>query len=93
MVDDFYEFGMKILDPSCGSGIFLVQIILEILNSQNSLPAKVKAIANVYGFDVNPLAIITTKANIFLIIRALTNFYPHSRSSPNTSKVWGEIVD
>ena len=67
MLDDFYEFGSKILDPSCGSGNFLIRIIVKILDSQNSLSDKIKAIENVFGFDVNPLAIITTKVNILLL--------------------------
>lgn len=67
MIEDFYEFGLKILDPSCGSGNFLIGIILKILNSQQSLSNKIKAINQVYGFDVNPLAIITTKVSILLL--------------------------
>ena len=67
MIEDFYEFGLKILDPSCGSGNFLIRIIIKILDSQNSLINKIKAINNVFGFDINPLAIITTKVNILLL--------------------------
>ncbi len=67
MIDDFYKIGLKILDPSCGSGNFLVNIFIKIINSQNSISLKIKAITNVYGFDLNPLAIITSKTNIFLI--------------------------
>jgi len=67
MIDDFYEFGLKILDPTCGSGNFLVNIIIKIFNSQNPLSLKIKAISKVFGFDINPLAIITAKANIFLL--------------------------
>jgi len=67
MIDDFYEFGLKILDPSCGSGTFLVKVIIKILDSQNPISLKIKAISNVYGFDVNPLAIATSKANIILL--------------------------
>ena len=68
MLIDYYKFGLKILDPTCGSGIFLVNIIIKILNSQNPNSLKIKAITNVFGFDVNPLAIITSKANIFLLL-------------------------
>ena len=67
MIEDFYEFGSKILDPSCGSGNFLIRIIIKILESKNSLTDKIKAINNVFGFDINPLAIITTKVNILLL--------------------------
>ncbi|MHA1932641.1 MAG: HsdM family class I SAM-dependent methyltransferase, partial [Promethearchaeota archaeon] len=68
MIDDFYNFRLRILDPSCGSGNFLVNIIIKILNSQNPISSKIKAINNVYGFDVNPLAIITSRVNILLIL-------------------------
>ncbi|MCJ7650730.1 MAG: SAM-dependent methyltransferase, partial [Candidatus Lokiarchaeota archaeon] len=33
MVDDSYALGMKILDPSCGSGTFLIEILLKILRA------------------------------------------------------------
>jgi hypothetical protein len=67
MIDDFYEFGLKILDPSCGSGMFLANIVVKILNSQKPNSVKIEALANVYGFDVNPLAVITSRTNIFLL--------------------------
>ncbi|MFX1276415.1 MAG: N-6 DNA methylase [Promethearchaeota archaeon] len=68
MVNDFYEFGKKILDPSCGSGNFLINIIISILNNkEKSNEEKLDAINNVYGFDVNPLATYTAKINIFLV--------------------------
>ena len=67
MLDDFYEFGLKILDPSCGSGNFLIDIILKIINSKERNISKIDAINNVYGFDINPLAVMTSKINILLI--------------------------
>ncbi|MFX1396434.1 MAG: Eco57I restriction-modification methylase domain-containing protein [Promethearchaeota archaeon] len=68
MVDDSYRIGSKILDPSCGSGNFLTNIIINILNNDIiTNDTKIKAINNVYGFDVNPLAVFTAKINIFLI--------------------------
>ncbi|MFX1338793.1 MAG: Eco57I restriction-modification methylase domain-containing protein, partial [Promethearchaeota archaeon] len=67
MVDYLYVFGQKILDPSCGSGNFLIIIILKILKTDSSNKLKLKAINNVFGFDINPLAVLTTKVNIFLI--------------------------
>ncbi|MFW9773890.1 MAG: class I SAM-dependent DNA methyltransferase [Candidatus Thorarchaeota archaeon] len=68
MVDDFYDFGSKVLDPSSGSGNFLVKIIIRILDSQKPHQIKMKAISNVYGFDINPLAVMTAKTNIFLLL-------------------------
>ena len=67
MLADLYDFGLKILDPSCGSGNFLINIIIKILESKNTHSNKNKAIKNVFGFDVNPLAIITSKVNILLL--------------------------
>lgn len=68
MVEDVYIIGTKILDPSCGSGNFLVNTIIRILDSPASTLTKSKAISNVYGFDINPLAIMITRINIFLLL-------------------------
>ena len=73
MVKDSYEFGEKILDPSCGSGSFIIGVINEILDSKKENEAKLKAINNVYGFDINPLAIFTTKCNILINLRDLND--------------------
>ncbi|MFW9876539.1 MAG: N-6 DNA methylase [Candidatus Thorarchaeota archaeon] len=81
MLEDFYEFGSKILDPSCGSGNFLINIIMQILDSQNSRSSKLNAINNVYGFDINPLAIITAEVNILLIL--LEHFKTEEEQIPN----------
>lgn len=68
MVNDFYEFGQKILDPSCGSGSFLIDIISKIMdNDAKSNLLKIEAINNVVGFDINPLATMTAKINILLL--------------------------
>jgi len=36
MVDDTYMFGERVLDPCCGSGNFLIEIIKRILSSNKS---------------------------------------------------------
>lgn len=66
IVGDVYSLGLKVLDPSCGSGSFLIQIIISILKSKKPFKLKIEAINNVYGFDINPLATLTTKSNILL---------------------------
>lgn len=68
MLDNFYKLGDKILDPSCGSGSFLIEIVIRILKSNKPYSFKSKAFNNVYGFDINPLAILTAKVNILLLI-------------------------
>jgi len=67
MVKEQYEFGQKVLDPSCGSGSFLIEVIVDILNSKKPASLKSIAINNVIGFDINPLATLTAKVNIFLL--------------------------
>ncbi|MDO4963704.1 MAG: 50S ribosomal protein L11 methyltransferase [bacterium] len=44
---------IKLLDPTCGSGIF----VIYALN---------KGINNVYGIDINPLAVLTSKINYLI---------------------------
>ena len=68
MVDEVYEFGKITLDPACGSGTFLVEIINKIKQSGQSKKDILIAISNLYGFDVNPIAVLVTKANILLHI-------------------------
>ena len=47
------ENDISLLDPTCGSGIFLIYA----LN---------RGIKNVYGIDINPLAVLTSKINYLL---------------------------
>jgi len=66
----------NVLDPSCGSGIFLSLEIKKILNNSNNLAVKkdelfVKILKNVIGFDINPLALITSKVNYLISIYEL----------------------
>ncbi|MFX1584860.1 MAG: N-6 DNA methylase [Promethearchaeota archaeon] len=84
MVKDFYEFGNKILDPACGSGSFLVEIFLKILKSKYPKELKKNAIDNVYGFDINPLATLTTKTNLVLI---LMDFFEYNELDTCEQKV------
>lgn len=44
----------KILDPTCGSGIFLISAYNSNLKSE------------IYGIDINPLAVLTSKANLLI---------------------------
>ncbi|MBI3945574.1 MAG: SAM-dependent DNA methyltransferase [Armatimonadetes bacterium] len=67
----------RFLDPACGSGTFLVLIIRRlrqwarecgVSESQTLLPALLQ---NVVGFDLNPLAVISARANFLLAIADL----------------------
>jgi len=68
MIDDVYKVGLQTLDPSCGSGSFLIELIIKILNSKIKNTQKFEAIENIYGFDINPLATLTAKVNILLLL-------------------------
>ncbi|MFW9827415.1 MAG: hypothetical protein ACFFEY_07490 [Candidatus Thorarchaeota archaeon] len=74
MVDYSYEIGLKVLDPSCGSGNFIINIIIKIIDSKKPTESKKKAISKVYGFDINPLAIMTVRVNIFLLLLEYFNW-------------------
>ncbi len=66
MISDVYEIGMKILDPTCGSGTFLLEMVNLVVGSILSSEEKKKAINNVIGCDINPIACIMARANLFL---------------------------
>jgi len=68
MINDSYKVGMKTLDPSCGSGSFLIELIVKIINSNIKKSLKCEAIENIFGFDINPLATLTAKINILLLL-------------------------
>jgi methylase of polypeptide subunit release factors len=70
MVDSSYIPKNFVLDPACGSGTFIIEVIRKILSNKNlELEEQCVAISNLYGFDVNPIAIIATKTNIILILQ------------------------
>lgn len=55
----------KIMDPSCGSGVFLIAYIRLIRDSfKLSEKEKKQIISNLYGVDVDPLAILITKTRV-----------------------------
>ena len=67
MINEPYKIGLKTLDPSCGSGSFLIKLIVRIFNSNNKESVIIEAIDNIYGFDINPLATFTAKVNFLLL--------------------------
>ncbi|MEO0150936.1 MAG: N-6 DNA methylase [candidate division WOR-3 bacterium] len=62
------DINKRILDPACGSGTFLVLAIkLAIENGRkNKLPNNEivnRIVRNIWGFDLNPLAVIAARTN------------------------------
>jgi len=78
MVSEVFEPGCKAIDPSCGSGMFLVAMLAVILESPIDAVAKGNAIARVGGMDKNPLAIFmaTINAKIILTAHGVNDCFP-----------------
>ena len=76
MVNKSYSIGDRVLDSSCGSGTFLIEICKKIdLHfdvKSNNKPEKgwFKAVNNIFGFDINPIAVLTSKANLLLYFKS-----------------------
>lgn len=67
------DLQVKILDPACGSGTFLVEAIKRLRHAclsegLSSLETLKKILSNVKGLDLNPLAVISARANYILSI-------------------------
>lgn len=67
MVNESYEFGEKVIDPCCGSGNFLIEIVKKVISSENSEEQKISAINNIFGFDINPISIFMTKISYLIL--------------------------
>jgi len=72
MVGEVYCFGEKVLDPCCGSGNFLIEIIKLIMNSEKTKKEKRAAINNLHGYDINPISIFATKLNFLLLLKDIS---------------------
>ncbi len=75
------ELNKSILDPTCGSGTFLVLAIkrvrdFAIINSINNEKLFEAILNNVKGIDLNPLAVQATKANFLFAISSLLAYRP-----------------
>ena len=64
--------GTRFLDPACGSGTFLVQAIDRAVNAaggRSKVNMKVlgeEILANIVGFDLNPLAVLAARTNYLI---------------------------
>lgn len=71
----------RILDPACGSGTFLVLAIRRIRDYAeehfiDSRELVRKIIENVRGIDLNPLAVLASKANYLIALSDLIRYRP-----------------
>jgi len=68
----------RVLDPACGSGTFLVLAIHKAIqygktHKEPSLETAKRVINNIWGFDLNPLAVIATRTNYLFALGDLVN--------------------
>jgi type I restriction-modification system DNA methylase subunit len=73
----------RLLDPACGSGTFLVLAIQRAIKhgrEKEKMPdfeiAK-RIVANIWGFDLNPLAVIAARTNYLFALGDLVNELQH----------------
>ena len=69
-----------VMDPACGSGTFLVAAIqrrLMTAAASGEAPSDVldDVFHNIVGFDLNPLAVISSRANVLLAVTGLLGEY------------------
>ncbi|MHA2182953.1 MAG: N-6 DNA methylase, partial [Promethearchaeota archaeon] len=69
MVEESYSLGETVLDPCCGSGNFIVGLVKHILSKDISNKDKLEAINRIYGFDINPISIFTSKINLLYLLK------------------------
>lgn len=72
------NYNSTILDPCCGSGSFLTHAIKLFKKKNNCLHLSEKDIKqitnNIVGFDINPIAVISAKANYILALGDISRF-------------------
>lgn len=78
---------LRILDPGCGSGTFLILAIKRIKENAKLLnipPAEtlMNILRNIHGFDLNPLAVISARTNYMLAIADLLKYRPKEITIP-----------
>lgn len=67
---------VRVLDPTCGSGSFLLEVIRrkrQLADKAGLTPAKTlsKILSEVWGFDLNPLAVQAARVNFLIAIADL----------------------
>lgn len=72
----------RFLDPACGSGTFLVLAIQRskeygLKQKEPPLETAKRIVANIWGFDLNPLAIIAARTNYLFALGDLVNELRH----------------
>ncbi len=59
----------QLLDPTCGSGVFLLRALARLRSEQNEHEHVRRIVERIVGMDVNPLAVLAARANYLIAIR------------------------
>lgn len=65
------DINKTLIDPTAGSGPFLTQAIKRIINQNGGGLTKADIVSitqNIVGFDINPISVVSAKANYILIM-------------------------
>jgi len=66
MITDKYEMGNWTLDPSCGSGTFIIETFNHIFDiNDNKFHSSIN---NICGIDINPIAVMTSITNALIYL-------------------------
>jgi hypothetical protein len=69
MVEESYVIGEKVIDPCCGSGNFIIEIIKTIICEKCTKKERNEAIKGLHGYDINPISIYLTKLNLLYLLK------------------------
>jgi len=69
MVEESYILGEKVIDPCCGSGNFIIEIVKTILSAEYTKRERIEAIKKLYCIDINPISIYLTKLNLLYLLK------------------------
>ena len=74
------DINKSLIDPTAGSGPFLTQALKRIVLARSGKLTKAdieKIIHNIVGFDINPISVVSAKANYILIL--MSAFYAQGK--------------
>jgi len=83
--DRWLKPSVRVLDPACGSGTFLVEIISRMVATEGEKDPRgtlYGILQNVVGFDLSPLAVQASKVNYLLALAPLLRFADDPISIP-----------
>ena len=58
----------SLLDPTCGSGTFLLEAVKRRLEDAHPQNTASEILEGLYGFDLNPLAVLTARASLVVFL-------------------------